>query len=205
MVLGLARPTTAQTLYAEDPVGTVKEETVIPYVARCWRTGETCSGDVLMPGVGERVAVEAVPVRHGGAVVAVVTREASPTTGRRPSLLERTYLETATEITRMIADGTFPFATEALESQEAPRVGDGILRLDGHARITYASPNAISALRRLGVKQSLETKTLAGLGLDDTAVRTSFTMHSPVSEKMEASGTSKCISARPASIYSSER
>lgn len=197
VVLGLARPTTAQTLYSDDPVGAVKEEMVIPFVARCWRAGESCSGDVLMPGVGERVSIQAIPVRHEGAVVAALSVESSPTTGRRPSLLERTYLQSADEINRMISSGTFPFPSETLESQEAPRVGDGIIRLDGHGRITYASPNAISAFRRLGVNQTLEGKTLADLDVDDTSVRTSFTMLSPVSEEIEQDDASVALGVIP--------
>ena len=31
-----------------------------------------------------------------------------------------------------------------------PRVGDGLIRLDADGRVTYASPNALSAYRRLG-------------------------------------------------------
>ncbi|RIK11437.1 MAG: ATPase [Acidobacteria bacterium] len=197
VVLGLARPTTAQTVYADDPVGNVEEDVTRPYVARAWRSGEICAGDTLIPRLGERVVVKAIPVRYRDAIVAVMTIESLPTTGRRPSLLERNYVETAEQITKMITAGTFPFSTEALEAQEAPRVGDGIIRLDGKARITYASPNAVSALRRLGVKESIESKTLADLGIEDTALRTAFTMLAPVSEEVESDDSSVAFSVIP--------
>ena len=37
--------------------------------------------------------VAAIPVRHDGAVLGVLTREWSPSVGRQPGELERTYLE----------------------------------------------------------------------------------------------------------------
>ena len=33
----------------------------------------------------------------------------------------------------------------------APRVGDGLIRLDEKGVVTFASPNALSAYRRLGL------------------------------------------------------
>ena len=37
------------------------------------------------------------------------------------------------------------------DAEMSPRVGDGLVRLDGAGRATYASPNALSAYRRMGV------------------------------------------------------
>ena len=51
----------------------------------------------------------------------------------------------------MIASGTFPFDADEPEPEEAPRVGDGVMLLDAHARVEYTSPNAVSALHRVGV------------------------------------------------------
>ena len=48
-----------------------------------------------------------------------------------------------------------------------PRVGDGVLILDREQRIEYASPNATSALHRLGVLADPIGQTLTGLGVDD--------------------------------------
>jgi two-component sensor histidine kinase len=45
----------------------------------------------------------------------------------------------------------------------SPRVGDGLLRLDGQGRTVYASPNALSAYRRMGVAGDVVGRDLAEL------------------------------------------
>ncbi len=184
-VLGLARPNTAHTLYEVDPTGAVLGEAVVPYVARCWRSGEAVATETFRPEVGERVKVEAVPVRLSGTLVAVLVREHLAQFSRRPSDLEKTYLEVASTLLQMVSEGTFPFASEELEVEGVPRVGDGIMRLDGEGRVVFASPNAVSALRRLGVTTAVRAKTVNDLGLD-IPVRTAFTLRAPASQEVEA-------------------
>jgi len=50
----------------------------------------------------------------------------------------------------MVARGLFPFQ-EDHEQVSSPRVGDGLVVLDASARVEFASPNATSAFRRMGV------------------------------------------------------
>ena len=63
-------------------------------------------------------------------------------------------MQGADDLARMVAEGTFPFPDEA-ELVRSPRVGDGLLRLGKSGRVTYASPNAESAYRRLGLAADL--------------------------------------------------
>jgi hypothetical protein len=67
----------------------------------------------------------------------------------------------ADDLARMVAEGTFPFAGEAAMLVRSPRVGDGLLRLGRAGRVTYASPNAQSAYRRLGLAADLIGAELA--------------------------------------------
>jgi hypothetical protein len=48
----------------------------------------------------------------------------------------------------MISEGTFPAAKVVTET--TPRVGDGLIRLDGNGMVALSSPNAISAFRQIG-------------------------------------------------------
>jgi two-component system, sensor histidine kinase PdtaS len=64
---------------------------------------------------------------------------------------------------QMVAEGTFPFEAGFADSAEAPRVGDGMIRLDSDGVIAYASPNAVSAYRRLGHNGNLAGQSLAGV------------------------------------------
>src|ERR1041384_3831807 len=49
------------------------------------------------------------------------------------------------------------------ETTSAPRVGDGLIRLDASGKVTYASPNAQSAYRRLGFSAHLVGEELSVL------------------------------------------
>ena len=60
----------------------------------------------------------------------------------------------------MIAQGTFPIAGNVYLSESAPRVGDGLIRLDLDGTISYASPNALSAFNRLGWRSELRGESL---------------------------------------------
>ena len=94
-------------------------------------------------------------------VIALIGRDTNLSTARSPSQLELNYLTTADDLAQMITDGTFPPKLHLGETTTAPRVGDGLIRLDAAGTVTYASPNALSAYRRLGLQSNLEGEDLA--------------------------------------------
>jgi two-component sensor histidine kinase len=98
---------------------------------------------------------------RAGRVIAVIERSTNLNSARTPSRLELTYLQGADDLARMVAEGTFPFHGEAAMLVRSPRVGDGLLRLGRSGRVTYASPNAQSAYRRLGLAADLIGAELA--------------------------------------------
>jgi two-component sensor histidine kinase len=179
-VLGQMRPTTSQTLHHDDLVGEIIPESERPLVARALRQGAIMEGEITVPTRGELARLQCIPVRCGGNVIAVLTRESAVSVGgRRPGELERVYVEVFDRLARMIARGEFPFAHEEADTEEAPRVGDGVLVLDDRRRITYASPNAINAMHRMGITSNAEGTALAELGLDETVVSIAFSTTAP--------------------------
>ena len=149
------RPTTGPTAYPLDVVGSLLEDGLTHRVERAWAEGR-----IVRDGEPEwrnRVPVrqEAVPVRRGERAVAVLTRDTNLTAARMPSQLELSYLTSAGELLQMVSEGAFPFPGPDREPEHAPRVGDGFLRLDRTGHVVYASPNALSAFRRLGVSADL--------------------------------------------------
>jgi hypothetical protein len=96
-------------------------------------------------------------------VIAVIGRDTNLSTARAPSQLEMNYLNTADDLAQMVADGTFPGPRHPGETTSAPRVGDGLIRLDASGRVSYASPNAQSAYRRLGLSTHLVGEDLAAV------------------------------------------
>jgi two-component sensor histidine kinase len=144
------RPLTAPTSQPEDLVGS--EATGVaaePLVRAHHEERPITEGDPDWSGVAPRRR-EVIPVRHDGVVVAVLAKDTNLAATRSPSTLELTYLDIAADLSLMVAAGTFP--PRMLDDAEmSPRVGDGLVRLDGTGRAVYASPNALSAYRRMGV------------------------------------------------------
>lgn len=154
------RPTTAPTVIPSDTVGAVVGETEHPEVAECLRTASIVRGGGRLPD-DQGPPHDAVPVRVDGRVVAVLTRDSAPVSGRPPSLLEAAYRDCAHHLSDMIAEGSFPSPSEKADVNSSPRVGDGFIRLDTAGMVTYASPNAVSAYHRMGLTADLPGHDLA--------------------------------------------
>lgn len=164
LCVGQMRPYTAQTIYAEDQVGQVFPTSARPMVGRAFVERRVIRDADPDWSTGVPVREESIPVRFGDDVIAVITREANVSTARAPSQLELTYLQAAGELAQMLAEGTFPHPRASRDERElAPRVGDGIIRLDVDGVVGFASPNAVSAYRRLGSLDSVIGARLARL------------------------------------------
>jgi two-component sensor histidine kinase len=185
-VVGQVRPSTNPTLYREDMVGRYFPDEQRPAVARSWAIGQIVEDEIRHP-TGERARIQCIPVRRRQRVLAVLARESAPTVGRRQGELERVYVETFDRFARMIVVGEFPFEVEEDVSWggETPRVGDGVLVVDAGARLSYASPNAVSALHRLGVTSNVVGARLEELGVEATAVSRALDESRPVTEEVE--------------------
>ena len=105
---------------------------------------------------------EAIPVVRAGRTLAVIARETHLGANRNPSRLEINYVESADELCAMIGRGEFPLSNAATGPRRgAPRVGDGLVRLNSEGESLYASPNALSAFHRLGVTGEIVGQSLA--------------------------------------------
>ncbi len=180
------RPFTSQTLYPQDMVGTRITQPEQPIVERAFREGSIWAQEepVLVDGIPIRM--DAVPVRFGDHVIAVVTKEGSPATSRRPGRLEQVYLECAEHVSAMISAGKFPGARAP---GEWPRVGDGLFVLDETGVVTWASPNALSSMRRLGIKHNVLGRFLDELGLGQTPVSDSLETQEQLDGELERGDT----------------
>jgi two-component system, sensor histidine kinase PdtaS len=197
VVLGQVRPTTGQTLYPSDLVGSIIDEQARPVVTRAWRDGRAVGGDTEVLGGRERAHVQCIPVRRDGELIAVVTRESAMTSGRRPGELEHQYLDVFEQFARMIADGTFPFEREEIELEEAPRVADGVIVLDEELRIRFASPNAVTSLHRMGIYSYAQGLRFAELGFDQGVAEAAAEQRVPANHEVERGDTSVLLQAIP--------
>jgi two-component sensor histidine kinase len=172
------RPATSQTIYPTELVGEVRTTTQRPLVAEAFVTGGMVEGRIDSAWLGEQIQVEAIPVCRGDHVVAVITREFVSSTRREAGELERTYAEVFNRFAQMIGAGALPFGVEEDRLPDGPRVGDGVIVTDGGGVITYASPNAVSALMRPSagsgpkvVGERLDQVGLGSVGLDALVTR----------------------------------
>jgi len=187
VVLAQVRPYPAQTLYQEDMVGTIVEARDRERVRVCFAEQRIVREGDPEWREGTPIREEAIPVRFEGGAIAVISAEQNLAAARTPSQLELTYLQAAGDLEQMIAEGIFPFPSSD-EREISPRVGDGFMRLDAAGMIVYASPNAVSAYRRLGVTANLIGEHLGKLGFDEEKTLENLWRRRPVEDEIDASG-----------------
>ncbi|KUP96552.1 sensor histidine kinase [Thermobifida cellulosilytica] len=222
------RPTTGPTAFQNDLVETFLpdvpaaegEPDPVPPVLRnkrtlinrAWREGRICrEGDPDWSG-GVPVREETIPVRRAGVMLGVIQRSTNLSAARTPSRLELTYLQSANDLAQMIAEGGFPFSDQGPLMVRSPRVGDGLVRLDREGRVVYASPNAQSAYRRLGLATDLVGTSLARTTVElsadpdprDESLSWTAGGRVPLEAEVEARGTTVQLRAIPL-IISGER
>lgn len=185
IVVAQVRAATGQTLYVDDRVGVESHKNEQPLLTQAYTTATTVEDEIFFEGIDDDCRMMAIPVVYQGEVIAVLSREWSRRTGRQLGELERHYLELFNTFAAMIVRGDFPFVGRVADSSVAPRVGDGAIVLDGKARVRYASPNATSALHRVGISTNVVGQTLAELGVTDSSVRQAFERKQPVVEEFE--------------------
>ena len=168
-----ARPTTGPNFYHDDVIG----QAASPERER-WLTQVLTSARAVTPAEAGYVREQYVPVVRGGRAIAVLIRHTDLQNMRQQGGLEVNYLQISQQLFSMIAEGAFPIEGSAVGvGRGTPRVGDGVVRLTATGVIDYASPNAVSALRRLGhtdqvngadLSQIVTSRLVEGTTVDET-------------------------------------
>ena len=185
VVLGQMRPNNRPTLVDQDLVGQKIDETQWALAASCLHSGEIVRGSIHHPVLGEQVPVENIPVRFGGAVIAVMLRVSLAPLKGPTSMYERTYLDVFERLADMVAQSAFPYPDEDVGTEEAPRVGDGVVVVDADGRVEFASPNAMNAFHRMGIYAPPEGRRFGDLDIEETAIEWALANGRPVVEEVE--------------------
>ncbi len=200
------RPTTGATVYFHDVVGERVPVGARPQLDAAQREGRICRDGDPQWHADVPVREEAIPVVRSGHTIAVLSRQTNLGTMRAPSQLELTYIGCGDALASMVAEGAFPVTGSPTGSRRgAPRVGDGLLRLDVDGAVTYASPNAVSAYHRLGYDRQLVGASLAevttavmrGRGQVDEGLPLVLTGKAPWRAEVEGKGTTLSVRAIP--------
>jgi two-component sensor histidine kinase len=179
VAIAQCRPSTGATVHYDDIVGSAAPEGQRPQLERALTELRPQRSREPRWYGSYAVREEAVPVVRNGRALAVVARQTNLGGARTPSRLELNYIEAADDLMGMVGRGEFPVANSATGSRRgAPRVGDGLIRLNSEGEVLYASPNALSCFHRFGVMGSLVGRSLI-------EVTTDLVEHkSPVDESM---------------------
>lgn len=165
--LAHCRPSTGATVHYDDIVGTFAPDNVRSQLEKALVDEQIQRSREPRWFGTYAVREEAIPVQCNGHTIAVVARQTNLGSGRTPSRLEANYVEAADDLMNMIAEGVFPSPNSATGSRRgAPRVGDGLLRLNAEGEVLYASPNALSCFHRLGVLGPLVGQSLVEVTAD---------------------------------------
>lgn len=157
------RPTTGPTALEDDVVGEDISYNPEHLVTEAYLSGEIARISDNQLHAGIPVDVHAIPVVLHGRVIAVVEAHTNRLGVRAPGALEDAYLEAADVLAGMVHRGAYPTSGDKSVPWVSPRVGDGMIRVDAEGLVTYASPNAVSAYRRLGLAADLEGEDLASV------------------------------------------
>lgn len=160
IVAGQIRPATARSHIPDDLVGHFAPRAKHFELDRAFASGVITDGAPTQ----SHAVTQAIPVKYGKRTIAILGRYSGAfQTGR----LEEVYEKCVTDLLNMITFGDFPRANDNDQGTGgrggAPRVGDGLMILNKIGQVEYASPNARSAFRRLGLAAELENQSLSEL------------------------------------------
>lgn len=155
------RPNTGPTSLEDDVVGDDISYDAEHLVTEAYLSREISqtSGNKLHAGIP--VDVRAIPIVRRGRCIGIVEMHTNRMGVRAPGALEDSYLEAANQLAGMVFRGEFPMAGEPTVPWLSPQVGDGMISVDKRGYIIYASPNALSAFRHLGLSGDLEGESLS--------------------------------------------
>ncbi len=156
------RPATSTTVHVDDIIGLHLPAAREVELKRAIATGQVVKSPSAHWAGTYSMMETCVPVLHDGRIIAVVTREANLSSPRLSLGFEGWTVAAADTLCQMITRGEYPYdTTPTVTAHGVPRVLDGVLLIDADGRVLQTTPNAISCLRRLGIRTAVRGKILA--------------------------------------------
>ena len=189
LIVDQVRPATNQTMYATDYVGSWADGDEAELIERAASTGQRVEGAIEIDGGGDEInhaRMLAMPVRRDGEIIAVLSKEWKVRAGSSPRRT-RTQLLVHLRGVRPDDRGRHVPVRRVGSPTRAPRHVSvtACSTLDATGTVTYVSPNANSALHRVGIQANPVGMRLAELGFHDGPVRQAFERREPIVEEFE--------------------
>lgn len=156
------RPATSSTVHVDDIIGLYLPVTREVEMRRAMVTGQVVRSSSARWAGTYSMMETCVPVARAGRVIAVVSREANLSSPRLALGFEGWTDVAADTLCQMLARGEYPYdSTPTVATHGVPRVLDGVVLLDPDGKVEHATPNAVSCLRRLGIRHNVVGRVLA--------------------------------------------
>ncbi len=197
VVTAHSRPITSQTVHPDDLLGRLTAAAERPLGALALQTGVSANGGAYLADQHRWVQSLAVPVNFRNRTIAVLLREFPAVSDRVWGRLENAYFGLFRRLAGMIADGAYPYTATPGDHDHPPRVGDGLILLDAWQRVVYLTPNAHSALRRLGINGDPTGRRLAQVGIEPRALHLTVSAALPHTEEIERNGHNVVVRCLP--------
>ncbi|MFD2675350.1 sensor histidine kinase [Gulosibacter bifidus] len=181
VAISQVRPASAPTLFYRDLIGQRVREQWEHDVRACYEEGITRISSTpdwfdeipaqltTTPVFSKRA--EGDRLVRSASPIAIISRHTNVARTRQLTRQEVTFRECADDMFDMIQAGDFPdIAAPDFSRRGAPRASDGMIRLNVDGVVTFASPNALSAMNKLGFGGELEGEVFAEVAsmlLDD--------------------------------------
>ncbi|QWW19134.1 sensor histidine kinase [Schaalia sp. 19OD2882] len=155
------RPATSSTVHVDDIIGLYLPTAREVDMRRALVTGQVVRSSSARWAGTYSMMETCVPVWRNGRVIAVVTREANLSSPRLALGFEGWTDSAADILCHMMTRGEYPYdSTPTVTTRGVPRVLDGVVLMDPEGRVIKATPNAMSCLRRLGIRHNPVGKIL---------------------------------------------
>lgn len=155
------RPSTWLSSRSDDVVGRLASEEIRPVLMSVMGQWRSVRQVYQQPDSDVRLCDVFAPVMHDGRAIAVVVRESDPDSRKTVGLAEKDNIACAKVLFNMISRGQFPYRVSTHTMRHNPHVVDGTLTLNSEGVVRFASPNAISCLKRLGFVHDISSCSLA--------------------------------------------
>ena len=161
------RATNFATICGIDPVG---HEIDIALIAQAYEENRIIEIETSIPGSTRAIRTLVAPVcKQDSEPLAVLGAQRLTHSPQGVAIHERFYRDISDRLITMVTHGNFPYATK-FSADSGPRLADGLLRVDAKGFVKGATPNAVSALRRLGFEAPIEGRRLREFGFSPATV-----------------------------------
>ncbi|MCL2785507.1 MAG: PAS domain-containing sensor histidine kinase [Propionibacteriaceae bacterium] len=159
------RPATGPTALEDDVVGDVVSYDSSHLVTQACSGERICEDSVSMHQAGIPVDVWAIPLMVDCECWGIIERHTNQMGVRAPGELEDHYLAIAEILSEMASRGVFPDQGHTRLTGISPRVGEGLILIDTSGVVEYASPNAVTVYRKMGLASDLIGEQIVPLTL----------------------------------------